>query len=122
MLSEWFFAVMLAAVQDNLDSGQQALRAGDLARAEQLFRQFLSQNPNSAEALSNLGAICARREQFSEALGFYEKALNANPKLVQVHFNMAIALGHLREYDKAAQHLRRFLQAYPQEARARQLL
>src|SRR5947199_7135740 len=108
MLSAWLFAVMLAAVQTDLDSGQQALKAGDLARAEQLFRQFLSQNPNSAEALSNLGAICARREQFSEALVFYERALKQNPKLVQVHFNMAIALGHLRQYDKAAQHFRRF--------------
>src|SRR5437868_4459321 len=118
MLSAWLFVVMLAAVQNELDSGQQALKAGDLARAEQFFRQFLAQNPNSADALSNLGAIRPRREQFSEALVFYERALKQNPKLVQVHFNMAIVLGHLREYDKAAQHLRHFLQAYPQEARA----
>src|SRR5712692_2364743 len=123
MLSELLLAVMLAAVPQNLlDSGQQALQAGDLTRAEQLFQQYLSQNPNSAEALSNLGAIRARREQFSEAVAFYEKALQANPKLAAVHFNMAIALGHLKAYDKAAQHLRTFLQSYPNEARARQLL
>lgn len=122
MLSELFFALMLAAVQTALDSGQQALQAGDLTRAEQLFQQYLSQNPNSAEALSNLGAIHARREQFSEAVVFYEKALKANPKLVPVHFNIAIALGRLKSYDKAAQHLRTFLQSYPNEARARQLL
>jgi tetratricopeptide (TPR) repeat protein len=105
-----------------LDSGQQALQAGDLTRAEQLFRQYLSQNGNSAEALSNLGAICARRQQFSEAVGFYQKALKANPSLVPVHFNLAIALGQLKAYDKAAQHLRTFLQSYPGDARARQLL
>src|ERR1035437_6203630 len=82
MLRELLIAVMLAAVQNALDSGQQALAAGDLARAEQLFRQYLSQNPGSAEALSNLGAVCARREQFSEAVAFYGKALKANPKLL----------------------------------------
>src|SRR6266404_1955556 len=126
MLSKWFLAVMLAAVQsaaqNSLDSGQQALQAGDLTRAEQLFRQYLSHNPNSAEALSNLGAICARRGQFSEAVSFYGKALDANPKLLPVHFNMAIALGQLKAYDTAAEHLRTFLRAYPDEARARQLL
>jgi protein O-GlcNAc transferase len=122
MLSELLIAVMLAAVPNALDSGQQALQAGDLTRAEQLFRQYLSQNPSSGQALSNLGAICARREQFSEAVALYEKALKADPKLVPVHFNMAIALGQLKAYDKAAQHLRIFLKSYPDEARARQLL
>jgi tetratricopeptide (TPR) repeat protein len=122
MLGALWIAVMLAAAQNALDSGQQALQAGDLTRAEQLFKQYLSQNPDSAEALSDLGAVCARRQQFSEAVAFYAKALKANPKLVPVHFNMAIALGQLKEYDKAAQHLRIFLQSYPKEARARQLL
>ena len=93
MLGALLIALMLAAAQDALDSGRQALQAGDLTRAEQLFRQFLAQNPNSAEALSNLGAVCARREQFSEAVNFYGRALKADPKLVPVHFNMAIALG-----------------------------
>src|SRR5260370_29030907 len=123
MLSRLWFVVMLAAVPQNLlDSGQQALRVGDLVRAEQLFRQYLSQNPNSAEALSNLGAICARREQFSEAVAFYQKALQTNSKLLPVHFNIAVALGQLKEYGKAAGHLREFLKTYPGEPRAHQLL
>ena len=66
MLSALLSAVLLAAVPQNaLDSGQSALQAGDLVRAERLFRQYLAGNPQSAEALSNLGAICARRGQFS---------------------------------------------------------
>ena len=99
MLSELLSVVLLAAVSQNaLDSGQSALQAGDLVRAEQLFRQYLSGHPQSAEALSNLGAICARRGQFSGAADYYEKALKANPKLVQVHFNLAVALGQLKQY------------------------
>ena len=64
MLSEWLFLLLAAAPQNLLDGGRQALEAGDLTRAEQLFRQYLQEQPNSAEALSNLGAISARREQF----------------------------------------------------------
>jgi len=116
-------AVLLAAVPQNLlDSGRQALEAGDLTRAEQLFRQHLRQHPSSAEALSNLGAICSHREQFREAVTFYDRALKANPQLIPVHFNIAVALGRLNEYAKAAEHLRMFLKTYPQESRARQLL
>src|SRR5438067_7722523 len=112
MLRELFFGLWLAAVPQNLlDSGRQAFEAGDLVRAEQNFRQYLKEHPESAEALSNLGAICARREQFREAAGFYEKALQANPKLTAVHFNLAVALGRLNEYGAAAGHLHSFLTA-----------
>lgn len=115
-------ALFLAAPQNALDAGQDAMRAGDLSRAERLFREYLAANPRSAEALSNLGALSARRGQYSEAAGYYEKALAANPKLVPVHFNMAVALGQLREHAKAAGHLRTFLESYPNEPRAHQLL
>src|SRR5215475_6598200 len=123
MLILFLLTAMLAAAQQNLlDSGKHALESGDLVRAEQNFRQYLLAHPDSAEALSNLGAICARREQFHEAVDFYQKALKADPKLVPVHFNLAISLGRLNEYASAAEHLRTFLKAYPQEPRARQLL
>lgn len=123
MLREFFFGLLLAAAPQNLlDSGRRAFEAGDLVRAEQSFRQFLKEHPDSAEAFSNLGAICARREQFREAVGFYEKALHADPRLTPVHFNVAVALGRLNDYAGAADHLRIFLKAYPQESRAHQLL
>lgn len=123
MPGEFFLAFMLAAVAQNLlDSGRRALESGDVVRAEQNFRQYLQDHPESAEALSNLGALYARREQFREAVSFYQRALKADPKLTPVHFNMAIALGRLKEYGPAAEHLRMFLNTYPQEPRARQLL
>ena len=68
MVREVFFGLWLAAVpQNGLDSGRRAFELGDLARAEQSFRDYLKEHPDSAEALSNLGAICARREQFRDA-------------------------------------------------------
>ncbi|MBZ5619586.1 MAG: tetratricopeptide repeat protein, partial [Acidobacteriia bacterium] len=115
-------ALLAAAPQNLLDSGRKAFESGDLTGADHDFRQYLLEHPGSAEALSNLGAICARREQFREAVDFYEKALKADPKLVPVHFNLAISLGRLNEYAPAVDHLRTFLKSYPREPRARQLL
>src|SRR5215831_14103134 len=106
MLGELFFVVLLAAVpQNTLDSGRQALEAGDLTRAAQLFQQYLSEHPDSAEALSNLAAVHARRQQFADAVALYEKALKANPRLTPVHFNMAVSLGRMNRFADAAQHL-----------------
>src|SRR5258708_5086510 len=104
MLIAFLLTAMLAAVPQNLlDSGRKALESGDLAGAERHFRQYLLEHPASAEALSNLGAISARREQFREAVSFYERALQANPKLAPVHFNLAISLGRLNQYALAAE-------------------
>jgi Flp pilus assembly protein TadD len=123
MLHAVFLGLWLAAgPQTLLDSGRQAFESGDLVRAERSFREYLKENPASAEALSNLGAICSRREQFRDAVGFYEKALHYDPKLIPIHFNLAVALGRLNEYAAAAEHLRTFLKTYPREARGRQLL
>jgi tetratricopeptide (TPR) repeat protein len=122
-LAGMLLSVLLAQAQQNLlDSGQRAMQSGDLVRAESDFRRYLQEHPASPEALSNLGAIFSRREQFREAVDFYEKALKADPGLVPVHFNLAVALGRLNQHEAAAHHLHVFLKTYPDEPRARQLL
>jgi len=120
------FALLLIALAvpqpDLLGDGQRAFARGDLNRAEALFREHVRQFPGSAEGWSNLAAVHARRGQYSEAVPLYERALKADPKLTQVHFNLAVSLGQLKRYADAAAHLRIFLKSYPNEARARQLL
>jgi tetratricopeptide (TPR) repeat protein len=108
--------------QDALSRGQDAFQAGDLARAESLFRQHLKAYPSSAEALSNLGAVLARREQFSAAIALYQRALRANPQLTQIYFNLGVAQVKALRFSEASGSFRQFLKAYPDEARARQLL
>src|SRR5262245_60068446 len=88
--------------QDLLADGQRAFERGDLPRAESLFREHLKRFPRSAEALSNLAAIDARRGEFAAAVPLYEQALQLDSKLVPIHFNLAVSLGQLKEYARAA--------------------
>jgi tetratricopeptide (TPR) repeat protein len=122
MLAFLFLAVLTTQSPDALELGRQALQAGDLNRAEQLFREYSAQHPDSGEAYSNWAIVYSRREQYADAVKLYEKALKVNPKLVPVHFNAAVSLSKLRRCDEAAAHLRAFLMSYPKEARAHQLL
>ncbi|MCX7604869.1 MAG: tetratricopeptide repeat protein [Bryobacteraceae bacterium] len=116
-------ALLLAVPQpDLLGDGQRAFARGDLDRAEALFREHVKRFPASAEGWSNLAAVQARRGRYADAVPLYEKALRANPRLVEVHFNLAVALSQLKRFPEAARHFRDFLKSYPNEARARQLL
>jgi tetratricopeptide (TPR) repeat protein len=114
------FFVLLAA--DLLSSGQQALLSGDYTRAEAAFREHLKANPNSAEGLSNLATVLSRREQFSEAVELYHRALRADPALTQVWFNLAVAQIRAGRCGDANRSLEAFLKHHPGELRARELL
>jgi tetratricopeptide (TPR) repeat protein len=107
---------------DPLEEGRNALLAGDLARAEALFRQSLEVNPESPETLSNLAVVLSRREQHADAIELYRRALAADPALKQIHFNLAVAQLKTGRHAVAAASLREFLEARPGDARAQQLL
>jgi protein O-GlcNAc transferase len=113
--------LLILALGDLLAEGQRAFQAGDLALAEQKFRAHLKTAPRSAEALSNLAAVLARREQFNEAIALYRKALTIDPKLTPVHFNLGVAQMRSGDFVGCAASFDRFLQSHPGEARARQL-
>jgi Flp pilus assembly protein TadD len=117
-----WIAFFLLALGDFLAEGQRAFLAGDLARAESLFRQHLQAYPKSAEATSNLAAVYSRREQFPEAIQLYQQALRLNPKLVQIYFNLGVAQLKAGEHAGCATSFQNFLVHYPQEQRARQML
>jgi tetratricopeptide (TPR) repeat protein len=114
-------AILILALGDALAEGQRAFQAGDLPRAESLFREYLKTNPKSAEATSNLAAVLARREQFPEAIALYGQALKLNPQLVQIRFNLGVAQMRSGDHAGCADSFAKFLAKYPQEARARQL-
>lgn len=61
-----------------------AKAAGDLDRAEQLYRVALSRNPGDTEALGGLGDIARSRGDIAKARGYYEQAHERNPHYLPV--------------------------------------
>jgi tetratricopeptide (TPR) repeat protein len=112
---------LLLAAGDLLSDGQRAFQAGDLARAEVAFREYVRLHPASAEGLSNLAAVLSRKEQYPEAIQLYQRALKSNPKLTPVHFNLGVALMKAGRNSEAAASFERFLTSHPQEQRAKLL-
>jgi tetratricopeptide (TPR) repeat protein len=76
--------------------------AGDLAAAEQAYRDTIAECPDHAHAHSNLGKILADSRRLKEALDVHEIAARLNPDCAIVHSNRGAALFALRRWEEAA--------------------
>ena len=100
---------------------QQALlfhRQGQLAQAEQVYRQILKRAPNHFDALQLLGALELQRKNHDAAIRLIRQALELNPKSAAAHFNIGIALRQLERYEEALDSFDRALAIKPDYADA----
>ena len=65
------------------------------ARAEDVFRRALQQDPNHVEANFNLAKLLTAHGELEKAVGFYCNALAADPEFTAAHFNLARLLDKL---------------------------
>lgn len=79
----------------NADALNEAIRchqAGELPRAEQLYRQILAAEPAQADALHLLGLVALQSGRAQEGISLVRDSLRINPQQADVHSNLAIAL------------------------------
>jgi Tfp pilus assembly protein PilF len=82
--------------------------------AEHAYKEAIRLSPKYAYPLNGLATILIRQKRTSEALPYLEKAIDLDPKFVEVYLNMAIAYHTLGELDKARTLYRTFLKISPQ--------
>ncbi len=80
-------------------SAYRALNAGRLDEAEQQFRQVLEKQPNNARALSGMGYVFMKHQDFTQAADYFKRAGNAGAKglgssLATAHFWEQMARGN----------------------------
>jgi len=92
--------------------------AGEVARAEHLYRQALELQPSLAAALTNLGNLRYRRGEVDTARAFYEQALDHEPGQPEARYNLANLLEDLGDTELAIAELRRVCITAPEFADA----
>mgnify|MGYP001788244016 CR=1 FL=1 len=82
-------------------------QAGNVAAAEQLYRQILQQQPQNVDALSMMGVICCQRGNLEQGIAIYRQALTIRPEHRQTRENLNLALWKQgkRLMDEAIAHL-----------------
>lgn len=88
-------------------------RAGRLEGAEAAYREALSQAPQHAPVLHNLGVLEAERGRMRFALALFDQALALEPSYAAAHFNRAVVLDALGKAREAIDSYRRTVALEP---------
>ena len=97
---------MELTIDQALQKGVAAHKAGKLQEAEQLYRSILGSQPKHPDANHNLGVLAVGVGKAQEALPFFKVALESNPKQDQFWLSYIDALMQSGQLDAARQVLR----------------
>ena len=96
---------------------------GDSDTAEALYRQAIAAEPESVEALLNLGALLASRSDGGgEALELFRRATTADPGSASAHYNLGLELLRRGEAQGGERALQESLELRPGDASALEAL
>ncbi|HIE64366.1 MAG: tetratricopeptide repeat protein [Nitrospira sp.] len=80
-----------------------AFDQGKILEAEKLYFLLLEGHPKGyADIYNKLGIIACQKENPKNAVKYFEKALEINPRYTEASLNLAISLNDLGEYDAAS--------------------
>lgn len=99
--------------EELMREGLGALRAGDAARAETLFRQVLDRVPGHAGAQFNTGLALAAQGLPAQAMAAYRSAAELDPRFGLPHNNLALLHRQRGEDARALEALERAVAAQP---------
>jgi len=99
-----------------LQAGFARQKAGDLAGAEQAYRQAVQVNPHFHPGWANLAVVSRRLGRLEEAVTAYRRALEGAPDHAPLWGNLGNALRDLDRHQESIEALRRSLQLRPDSA------
>lgn len=108
----------MATLAETFALARQHQQAGDLDRAEALYRQILHADPDSARGWFALGTLCQSRGRLDEAADCFRRAVRLQPGEADGHRYLANVLLQQGRLDDAAAAYRRCLQFQPDHAEA----
>lgn len=106
------------ASDNTLQQAQAAHQAGDISKAERLYRAALDQTPGDAQTHRTLGVLLLERGEPGEAESFFLRALALLPQEPTFHQNHAMALSLQGDKDGALAALDRAIGLKPDYIRA----
>jgi len=95
---------------------------GNLAGAENEWKQWLRGHPKDAKALASLGVVFSKEGKYEDAAPAYRKALAMNSSLPGIQLNLGLAEFKRGKFQAAIAPFRAALAAEPNNLQARTLL
>jgi tetratricopeptide (TPR) repeat protein len=80
---------------------QQESAPDAIAQAEALLKQAVALDAKCGEGYLELGVLAAQRKDLPEAIGFYSKAIDADPMMADAYYRLAKAYERTGQGEKA---------------------
>lgn len=106
------------AAENSLNLAHQFHQAGEISKAESLYREVLAQDADNPIALHGLGLVAYQSDAFDAAIGLFEKAVAHQSDYTQALNNLGNALSAAKRYDEALQRYEAVLELAPDHAGA----
>jgi tetratricopeptide (TPR) repeat protein/glycosyltransferase involved in cell wall biosynthesis len=104
--------------EDSLNIAWEHHQAGRLLEAENLYRQIVEAQPESANVLCLLGIAVRQQGKVAEAIDFYDRAIAQNPDFVEAHLNKAHVLMDVGATQRAIASYEQVIKIQPNSALA----
>lgn len=82
-------------------------------KAEEVCKEAIRSNPNSADAHFNFGFLLSMQTRYKEAVIEFRKAIDLNPNLADAHFCLGVAFIGLKKYEEAKEERRKAIRLDP---------
>jgi tetratricopeptide (TPR) repeat protein len=109
-LANYLYAMAIWKRQE-LPAEQQVLQ-----KVKALLTKAVTLDPKNAEAYLQMGNLCASQRDYHTAIGFYLKAIDADPQLAEVHYRLGMAYDRTDEPAKAKQEFQLHTEIRKQQA------
>lgn len=106
----------MATIGEALQQARQLIGAGQLERAEGIYRQLLAAAPQAAELWHEMGLVQMQAGRSEAAIGFLERAAELDPASATYHSNLGAVYRMLKRNDEAVSSYRRALACGPPPA------
>jgi tetratricopeptide (TPR) repeat protein len=90
-LANYYYAMALWKQQGQVTNPQ------FMDKVEAMLTRAVTLDPKCADAYFQLGNLSAGQKRWDQAIGLYQKAIHANPELVEAHYRLGVA------YERAGQ-------------------
>jgi Tfp pilus assembly protein PilF len=108
----------MPSVPEALALGWKHQQAGELRRAEQIYRQIIQADPRNGDAFFSLGDVYQATGRLRDAVASYRDGLRFYPSVAKAHNNLGSALAGLGQFDEAIRNFEEAIRLVPAHAGA----
>ncbi|MDQ7787562.1 MAG: tetratricopeptide repeat protein [Thermodesulfovibrionales bacterium] len=99
--------------QTNIQRAIQYFQAGNLLKAEEIFRKIWKKSPDSLEAVRYLGLIAYQREDHDSAIRYLKRLIELNPTDAYTYNNLGFLLKSRGLLDEAIEYFKKAIHHNP---------